>query len=389
MNIRILHALLFCRLGKRWGLPALLWGEPGVGKTAAIDMLSRQVSMPFERVSPAERGEGQFGVVPVPGADGFLHYPAPDWVSKFSAANGRGILFLDEISTAPPMIQAPLLGAVQLRTIGSHYLGDGVRVIGAANETKDAAGGWDLAAPLANRFGHFEFEGLDSNAWVEGLLGGFGIEEDVQAIDPAAEEARVLKAWPSADAKARGMIGGFITRRPELLHRRPEKAAAASSRSWPSRRSVEYTAVALASAQVHGLNEIDTDELLSGFVGQGWVTEFRTWLANADLPDPADLLDGKVKFAHDERRLDRSLAVLSSCAALVIPEKAANRVARAAECWKLIGQVAKDTADVAIPAARALIHNKVTGQLGKVVQDAAQPVLFKLHPVLTAAGITG
>lgn len=387
MNQRILHAALFCRLGRRWGLPILLWGEPGTGKTAAIDMLSRAVSLPFERVSPAERGEGQFGVVPVPGADGLLHYPPPDWVAKFTAANGRGILFLDEISTAPPMIQAPLLGAVQLRTIGSYYLGDGVRVIGAANETKDAAGGWDLAPPLANRFGHFEFDGLEAGAWVEGLLGGFGVEETVQAIDPAAEEARVLTAWPSADAMARGMIGGFITRRPELLHRRPEKAAAASSRSWPSRRSVEYTAVALASAQVHNLNEIDTDELLSGFVGQGWVSEFRTWRANADLPDPADVLDGNVKFVHDERRLDRSLAVLSSCAALVIPEKAAKRVERAAACWSLIGQVVKDTADIAIPAARALIANKVTAQLGKAVGEASKPVLFKLHPVLTAAGI--
>lgn len=387
MNMRILHAVLFCRLGRRWGLPALLWGEPGTGKTAMIDMLSRQVSMPFERVSPAERGEGQFGVVPVPGADGLLHYPPPDWVQKFSAANGRGILFLDEISTAPPMIQAPLLGAVQLRTIGSHYLGDGVRVIGAANETKDAAGGWDLASPLANRFGHFDFEGLDANAWVEGLLGGFGLEENVASIDPAAEEARVVKAWPSADAMARGLVGGFITRRPELLHKRPEKAAASSSRSWPSRRSVEYAAVALASAQVHGLNEIDTDELLAGFVGLPWVTEFHAWRDNMDLPDPADLLDGKVKFHHEERRLDRSLAVLSSCAALVIPEKTPNRVARAAECWNLIGQVAKDTADVAIPAARTLIHNKVTAQLGKAVEEAAKPVLFKLHPVLTAAGI--
>jgi hypothetical protein len=385
MNSRILHALLFCPSPEGfWGLPSLMWSEPGMGKTAMIKAAARATGLPFERLSPAERGEGAWGVVPVPGADGFLHFPPADWTSKFTSG---GLIFLDEIQTAPPMIQAPLLGMVQLRVVGSHTLGPRTRVIGAANETRDAAGGWDLAPALANRFGHFDFEGLDSNSWVEGLLGGFGSGETVNPADPMIEEARVIKAWPSADAMSRGLIGGFITRRPELLHRRPEKAAAASSRSWPSRRSVEYAAVALASAQVHGLNEIDTDEMVSGFVGQGWVTEFRTWRANADLPDPADLLDGKVKFQHEERRLDRSLAVLSSCAALVIPEKAANRVARAAKCWELIGQVAKDTADVAIPAARALIHNKVTAQLGQVVGDAAKPVLFKLHPVLTAAGI--
>lgn len=384
MNLRMLHALMFCPTPEGfWGLPALLHGEPGTGKTATVKAL-RASGLHYYRISPGERGEGQFGVVPVPNTEGTLSYPPPDWSREF--ADG-GLLFVDEINTAPPMIQAPLLGLVQLRVIGSHTFGSRTRVLGASNSTADAAGGWDLAPSLANRFGHFDFEGLESSAWVEGLLGGFGSGETIAPADPRVEEARVIKAWPSADAMARGLIGGFITRRPELLHKRPEKAAASASRSWPSRRSVEYAAVAYASAQVHGLNEIDTDELLAGFVGLGWVTEFRTWRANADLPDPADLLDGKVKFAHDERRLDRSLAVLSSCAALVIPEKSANRVARAAECWKLIGQVVKDTADIAIPAARALIANKITAQLGAVVGEAAKPVLFKLHPVLTAAGI--
>lgn len=386
MNGRILHALLFCPApGNRWGLPALLWGAPGLGKTAMIEALARLTGLPYERLSPAERGEGAFGVVPVPGADGYLHYPPPNWAAKF--ATDGGILFLDEINTAPPMIQAPLLGAVQLRVIGSHQLGGRVRVIGAANEVKDAAGGWDIAPALANRFGHYDFDGLDTGAWVEAFLGGFGAGETVVPGDPAVEEARVMTLWPGADATARGLVGGFITRRPELLNRRPEKAAAASSRAWPSRRSVEYAAVALASSIVHGLNEIDADELMSGFVGQAWVSEFRAWFTLADLPDPADVLDGKIKFVHDERRLDRTLATLSACAALVIPEKAAHREDRAARCWELIGQAVKDSADVAIPAARTLIANKVTSALGTKVRAAATPVLTQLHPVLVAAGI--
>jgi hypothetical protein len=385
MNARILHALLFCPApGNRWGLPALLWGPPGCGKTHMIEALAKTTGLAYERLSPAERGEGAFGVVPVPGADGYLHYPPPDWAAKFG---GGGLLFLDEINTAPPMIQAPLLGAVQLRVIGSHQLGGRVRVLGAANEVKDAAGGWDIAPALSNRFGHYDFDGLDSSSWVEAFLGGFGAGETVTPGDPAVEEARVMALWPSADAAARGLVGGFIHRRPELLNKRPEKAAAASSRAWPSRRSVEYAAVALASAMVHGLNEIDADELMSGFVGQAWVSEFRAWCTLADLPDPADVLDGKVKFQHDERRLDRTLATLSACAALIIPEKAAHREDRAARCWELIGQAVADSADVAIPAARTLIANKVTSALGKKVANAASPVLMKLHPVLVAAGI--
>jgi len=138
---------------------------------------------------------------------------------------------------------------------------------------------------------------------------------------------------------------------------------------------------------VHGLNEIDTDEMLSGFVGQGWVSEFRAWFALADLPNPADVLDGKVKFQHDERRLDRTLATLSACAALVIPEACPNRIDRAARCWELIGQTVKDTADVAIPAARTLIQHKIAPLLDKKIASAARPALEKLHPILVAAGV--
>jgi ATPase family associated with various cellular activities (AAA) len=390
MNQRILHALFFCPTPEGfWGLPAILHGEPGTGKTSNVKAVSKTTGLPYYRISPAERGEGQFGVVPVPNAHGTLDYPAPAWAHDLE--NG-GILFIDEINTAPPMIQAPLLGLVQLGVLGTHTFNSRVRRIGAANETMDAAGGWDLAPALANRFGHYEFDGLDSSSWVEGLLGGFGSGGEASASappDPRVEEARVMAAWPGADAMARGLVGGFIHRRPELLHKRPEKASAKASRAWPSRRSVEYTAVALASANVHGLNEIDTDELLSGFVGQAWVSEFRAWQNNLDLPDPAEVLDGKVAFKHDERRLDRSLALLSACAALVVPDKAANRAVRAGACWRLVNDISTTTSDIAIPAARALVANKI---LSAVVGDAAwkttgRPALARLEPILAQAGL--
>ena len=384
MNQKILHAGAFCPSPEgHWGLPMLLHGEPGTGKTSNIRAVSKSSGLFCYRISPGERGEGQFGVVPVPGADGFLHYPPPIWASELEQG---GILFVDEINTAPPALQAALLGLVQLRTLGSFVFNKRVRVIGAANSTGDAAGGWDLPPALANRFGHYNFEGLDPSSWVEGLLAGFGSDTTSASMHPTpiAEEARVMAAWPAAEAFSRGLIGGFIFRRPELLHKRPEKASAQASMAWPSRRSVEYAATALTSARVHGLNEIDTDELIGGFVGQGWVSEFRVWQNNVDLPDPAELLDGKVKFTHDERRPDRSLAVLSACASLVIPEKAANRGSRAANCWRLIDHVSKTTADIAVPAARALCIARVLEPVigAKEFATSGKPALSRMLPLL-------
>jgi MoxR-like ATPase len=373
----MLHAALFClRPEGRWGLPLLIWGDPGRGKTAMIAAVMRAlIGFEFFRVSPAERGEGQFGVVPVPGADGLLHYPPPDWTARLDQG---GALFIDEVNTAGPALQAPLLGAVQLGVIGSHTLAMRVRILAAANETADAAGGWDLARSLDNRFGHVQYDGMPHDKWTLGFVTGFG-RDDVPAIDAAAEEARVLAEWPAADGWARGMISGFLTRREEVRHKKPAKGD--SVKAWPSDRTWEYAAAALAAARIHGLDEIETDGLMAAFVGWAAVSEFATWRHDADLPNPADYLDGRVAFEHDGRRLDRTMAFLSACAAVVRPKTAERRLERAAVCWTLVTAVSEHSASAALPAAVMLSKG------GLLNVKEARPALIKLHPVLEAAGL--
>lgn len=377
-SIALLRAALFCPLPEGfWGIPIILWGDPGTGKTSLWGSVAKGSGLVYERLSPAERGEGQFGVVPVPGADGLLHYPAPaDLVKKFPH-EAAGLIFVDEINTAPPALQSPLLGFVQLRTVGAHQFGPRTRIVAAANETQDAAGGWDLSPALVNRFCHLNYEGLSAQDWVQGLLGGFGSAHE--AIDAEALEAKVMAEWPAAAAWARGLVGGFIRTRPELLHAKPKGRTAA--RAWPSRRSVEYAAVALASARVHGLSESDTDELLSGLVGPAWVSEFRSFVTFADLADPADYLDGGATFTHDATRLDRTLAALGACASLVVNDSDKTRKnARGIACWRLIENVMKHTADPVVPAARTLI-------IARVMPTEAKVVLAKLQTVLALGGI--
>lgn len=383
MNLSILRALLFCLSPEGfWGLPGILWAEPGVGKTAMIKAVGRMLGLYVHRISPAEKGEGFFGVVPVPGTDGLLHYPAPAWTHKM--ING-GILFVDEMTTAAPALQAPLLGLVQLRTIGDFRFGPRTRVLGAANEAADAAGGWDLADALRNRLGHFDFEGLNPQDWSSALLSSFNVADTHAAINAEQLEAKVLAAWPAEDALSRGMVSGFITRRPDLLHKRPVRGA--TGKAWASRRSVEYACVALTSARIHGLSETDTDTMVAAFVGRAWVGEYRAWARMQDLPVPTDVVDRKVKFVHDPRRLDRTLAILGACAALVVPAqtdpgKQKQRKDRADAVWDIIGAVIKDAPDVTIPAGRALIDAKLVGT------KSATDTLARLHPVLSAAGLT-
>lgn len=384
MNSKILHAALFCPApGGFWGLPILGEGHPGTGKTAFIEDAAARSGLHCKRLSPAEMGEGMFGCVPVPREDGFLHFPSPDWSKEF--VNG-GVIFIDEISSSPPAIQAPLLGFVQRRTLGSYTFPKRTRVLAAANATSEAAGGWDLAPPLANRFGHFEFEGLSASDYGVALMGGFANMDDHDGaiVNAETEEKRVLEAWPGAVAYANGAIAGFISRRPELLHKQPKMSDKKASKAWPSHRSWHHAATAMASARIHGLNEIDTDTFMAGFVGLSAVQEFATWRANLDLPEPADVLDGKVAWKHDGRRLDRTMAVLGACAGLVAPEKAEKKKERGNKCWELIVSVLEDAADCAMPAARVLRDAKM---IVAAQYPAFQKIGHRMLPIMVQAGI--
>lgn len=375
---RLIHTILFTPIAQgRWGLPCIWWGAPGVGKSAILEGAAAAYKLHCETLSPGERGEGAFGVTPVPG-DGLksITYPAPDWTDKVTKG---GLVFLDEMSCAAPSLQQPMLGLLQARRIGSHQLHPRCRVMGAANPTDIATGGWDLTPAVANRLGHLDWQAPTLDEWTTWILGGAG--EQKERGDAEAEEARVLKAWPSAFARASGLVTGFLRRRPDLLHKMPAAGDPGLSRGWPSHRSWENATRAIASSDVHGLSETDGEDLILAFVGKGAADEFITWRQQVDLPDPEAVLDGKVKFVFDEARLDRSLAVYASCAALVAPKDAPKRKERAAVCWKLFGEAAGSAMDIVVPAATVLVN----AQLVNVAE--ARPLLAKLEPFLRLADV--
>lgn len=383
----IIKAALFTPMGhtvagERWGLNLLFTAQPGTGKSSIIRASVEAAGLSYEMLSPGMRGEGAFGVVPVPEKVGdatMLTYPPPEWVARLGK---RGVVFLDEINTAPPALQPPLLGLVLDGVIGASTLPPGVRRMAAMNATEDAAGGWDLPPALANRFGHLPWEAPSVEHWTDWLLGGDEDAPNKSIVAAEKEEARVLANWTLPWSRARGTVAGFIRRRPELLHKQPGLGDPNLSKAWPSRRSWEFATRAMASAELHGLSDVDSEEFISAFIGVAAAAELSQYVREADLPDPEELLDGKVKWEHNPRRLDLTMAVLGACASLVQNKDAPKRKERAGALWTIMAPIVKDAADVVVPAGRVLCKAHLSGL------PEARPVLARIQPILKAAGIT-
>src|SRR5215212_222749 len=183
------------------GVPVLLWGAPGTGKTSAITAMAAGMGVPCETVIAAIREPSDFAGLPIV-TDGEVRFAPPRWAQRL-AAHGRGLLFLDEISTAPPAVQAALLRVVLERVVGDLPLPDGVVVVAAANPPEQSADGWDLSAPLANRFCHLDWV-VDPNAFADGIVSGF----------PPPVVPPLPAGWDGELPRARALVSSFVKVRP-------------------------------------------------------------------------------------------------------------------------------------------------------------------------------
>ncbi|WP_191133913.1 AAA family ATPase [Streptomyces sp. col6] len=319
--------------------PVLLWGEPGIGKSAGLEQLAAGLGLDLETVIASVHEPSDFAGLPVVGDDpattGVPMAP-PDWAVRL-ARRGQGLLFFDELSSAPPAVQAALLRVVLERRVGSLKLPDGVRIVAAANPPSSAADGWHLSPPLANRFVHLHWT-HDPRTVARGMAGTWP-EAAVPVVDPARAAGAV--------ARARGAVSGFLTARPGLVHHLPEDAES-RGRAWPSPRTWDMALRLLATGYATGTGREAVAAALTGAVGDGAGIELLSYLENLDLPDPDRVLADPDAFALPDRG-DRQLAFLIAVVAAVQAEPTRPRWEAG---WAVLAKaVAAGVPDVAARAA--------------------------------------
>ncbi|MFE0403101.1 AAA family ATPase [Streptomyces nigra] len=288
-------------------LPVLLWGEPGIGKTAALTQLAASLDLPLTTVIASVHEPTDFSGLPIVGDDPAVRgvpMAPPQWAVELVRA-GRGLLFLDELSTATPAVQAALLRVVLERKVGALQLPPGVRIVAAANPRASAADGWELSPPLANRFVHLYWV-HDKDVVVRGLGGVWP-----RAELPHLDSGRLAEAV----ALARRAVCGFLEARPTLIHRLPNSETRRGG-AWPSPRSWEAALTLLAFGTAAGVSRDVLALLVRGAVGDGAGLELLAHLDRMDLPDPELLLADPANAELPERGDLRQAALEAVVAAV-------------------------------------------------------------------------
>lgn len=136
-------------------VPVFLWGAPGIGKSSIIKEIAKKRDIEFIDLRLALMDPTDLKGIPFYDRESHTALWAPP---AFLPKEGEGILFLDELNSAPPSVQASAYQLILDRKVGEYELPHGWAIVAAGNREGDRGVTYRMPSPLANRFVHFEME---------------------------------------------------------------------------------------------------------------------------------------------------------------------------------------------------------------------------------------
>ena len=244
--------------------PIFLWGPPGIGKSDVVSEISQELKGAMIDLRMAQMEPTDIRGIPFFNKEnGKMDWAPPVELpdEEFASQYPIVVLFLDEMNSAPPAVQAAGYQLILNRRIGKYKLPDNVVIVAAGNRDSDKGVTYRMPMPLANRFIHLEMR-PDFTAWQQWAVKK-GIHKDVV---------------------------GYLSFAKQDLYDFDSKS---SSRAFATPRSWCFVSDLL--------NDDDTDadtqfNLVAGAIGDGLAVKFMAHRKiSGRMPEPTDILAGKVK----------------------------------------------------------------------------------------------
>jgi MoxR-like ATPase len=159
--------------------PVMLWGPPGVGKSQMVAQVAARHRVPVIDIRLSQMEPSDLRGIPFR-QGGQVEWAVPAILPDAERHGPEGILFLDEITSAPPSVSAAAYQLILDRRLGEYQVPPGWAIFAAGNRQGDRGVTYSMPAPLANRFSHFQVD-THLDDWVQWAYRR-GIDERVIAF---------------------------------------------------------------------------------------------------------------------------------------------------------------------------------------------------------------
>lgn len=135
----------------RAGLPVLIKGAPGVGKSDIVSQASAECEAELVISHPVVSDPTDFKGLPSVQNGKAEFLPFGD-LRRLITAKKRTVAFLDDLGQAPAVVQAAAMQLILARQVNGFKISDKVTFVAATNRREDRAGVTGILEPVKSRF---------------------------------------------------------------------------------------------------------------------------------------------------------------------------------------------------------------------------------------------
>jgi len=242
--------------------PVFLWGPPGIGKSELVEGITNDLGGIMYDLRLAQMDPTDIRGIPFYNKEnGLMDWAPPIDLPDEETASQYPlvVLFIDEMNSGAPSVQAAAYQLVLNRRIGKYHLPKNVVIVAAGNREGDKGVTYRMPAPLSNRFVHLELR-VDYDSWF---------------------------SWATENRIHKDVIGYISFAKQDLYDFDPKGI----SRSFATPRSWTFVSDLLEDTMA----DTTTTDLVAGTIGEGLAVKFMAHRKIASrMPLPEDILSGKV-----------------------------------------------------------------------------------------------